>query len=431
MRRILLTFLLATSCHAEYVCQQCAEVQPTATATAIPTATPRPVRTVTFTESNAIIGNPGIGFQTTRATKAQVSNPRNIPLLHATFRTCMHQLNPSPNAFDWTEIDNFLTAAAAQGQTVQLGVIVYDPYDCSGWLRNYIPSVAVYCSTENPSRTYYAPDWNNSTVQLRHRQFIEAMAAKYNNDPRVDSVDLRSVGDYGEWHHSCLKYRSNNQLLPMPSEQARRAIIKDYHDYFTNKPLVHILDDQISREESLARNAGWRADCWGGANHEGPGGLYAQWMANPDMANQWRNAIVDLEPCGSMLSGDFCTKVQQALIKQASRINTKNNLNMSDAQWTCGQNLLRKLGYRIVVDRVVIDGQTLTITLRNVGIAPNYKPIKLEAGSSSVMLTRIMPNETKIIALNSATPVTLKLLMEGREVRTANNEYANGGLLIP
>lgn len=424
--------------HADYICQgPCVPVVAAATATATvqPTPTAMP-RVITFTESQAIIGNPGVGFQTTRETKAQVSNPRNIPLLHATFRTCMHQLNPSPGVFDWSEIDNFLTAANAQGQTVQLGVIAYDPYDCGGWLRNYVSSTAAYCSTENPSRTYYVPDWNNSTVQLRHRQFIEAFAAKYNNDPRVGSVDLRSMGDYGEHHHSCLKSRATNQPIPAPSDAARRAVVKDYYDFFTNKPLLHILDDfypaaPVGRQEAIARGGGWRADCWGG-HHEDS--LYPQWLTNPvGMLTLWQRARVDLEPCGLLTSTSYMSlvrKIDEAIEKHASVINTKNDIAFSDAQWPEWQRLLRKLGYRIVVDSVTIDGQNLTIRLRNVGIAPNYRPIKIEAGSNSITVTRIMPNEPRIVALQATTPTQLKFSIDGRTVRTANNEW-NGGLSVP
>lgn len=403
--------------------------------TQTPTRTPTPaasVRTVLLTESDAIFANPEIGLQTTRKTKAQVNNPRNIPLSMATFRTCAHQINPSPGVFDWSEFDNFLAAANAQGQTVQLGLIMYDPYDCSGWLKATLPSIGVYCSSENPTRTYYAPDWNSTAVQGAHRALIQAFAAKYNNDPRVDSVDVRSIGDYGEWHHSCLKVRSTNAAHPMPSEAARRAIIKDYHDYFTKKPLIHILDDAVSRTEAINRGAGWRADCWGG-HHEDD--LYPGWLSSPvDMSGVWDHSLVALEPCGgadALQSTSYMSimrKVDEAIEKHASAINARSPIDFPDSQWTQWQRLLRKLGYRFVVRRYDVGAGTI-FTLENVGNAPNYKPIQLKYGGEVRLLEKIMPGQIVTRAFTS-NGGTLTAAMDVRPVQLANVEYVNGGIEV-
>lgn len=452
MKKLILSILFASTASADYTCQSCspytpvATAIPTATSTATPqptvtpthtatpqaTNTPNPVVTINFQEdTQAIFPNPGIGWQTTRRTKAQVTNPRNIPLTHATFRTCAHQVNPSPGVFDWSEFDNFLTAANAQGQTTQLGLIMYDPWDCGGWLRNHVPSIQVFCSTENPGRSYWVPDWNHSTAQTRHRELMQAFAAKYNNDPRVDSVDARSAGDFGEWHHSCIKVRATGQAHPMPSTQARRAIIKDYHDFFT-KPLVHILDDQISREEALARAGGFRFDCAGGTQHEGPGNLYAQWYANPPMHEHWRDAPIEAEPCGDFFSSTFpiATKVDQLIAKHVSRFNSKNSLSPSNAAWPEVQRLLRKLGYRFVLRRAVIN-QGLTLHIENVGIAPNYKPLRVENATTgaAVTLSKVMPGETRLAVLPGNVGDVIRFSMDGKAVRTANTTW-NGGVRI-
>lgn len=444
---VLLYALVAAVGHADSYCPcacvpvtPAATVTPTRTATPVPTSTPtmaptvtpNPVVTILFQEdTQAIFANPGIGFQTTRKTKSQVANPKNIPLTHATFRTCMHQINPSPGQYNWAEIDSFLTAANAQGQTTQLGMIAYDPYDCGGWLKNYVQGVDAFCSTENPNRTYWVPDWNNSTVQLRHRDFIAAFAARYDSDPRVDSIDLRSIGDYGEWHHSCLKVRSTGIALPMPSEAARNKIIKDYHDFFINKPLVHILDDAVARQEAVSREAGWRADCWGG-HHEDT--LYPGWLTSPvNMLSLWQTVPVALEPCGALTSTSYMSivrRVDEAIEKHASLINTKNGISGTtfDAQWPEWQRLLRKLGYRFVLRKAsVIDGGFI-LEIQNVGIAPNYKPLKVENATRGgfISLSRIMPNETRIMSLPGVMGDVVRFSIDGKPVRTANTTWQNG-----
>lgn len=434
-------------------------VTPTATRTATPSTTPTKTPTATPTQQgiaeiiftptylDAVIPNPGVGFQTTRKTKAQVTNPRGIPLLHATFRTCMHQLNPSPGVFSWGEFDSFLTAAAAQGQKVQLGVIAYDPYDCSGWLRSFVPSTLVYCTEENPTHNYYIPDWNSATTKARHREFQQAFAARYNNDSRVESVDLRSVGDFGEWHHSCIRNRATNQPVPMPSESSRRAIIKDYHDFWTNKRLVHILDDEISREEALERSAAWRYDCAGGTNHEQVGvcpqpplnssKLYCKWMSIPPMWEEWRVNRVDAEPCGDLYSTTFpmATKVDQLLQKHVSMLNTKNSLSPSNPNWVEVQRLLKFMGYRYSIDEVRILPNSVNVNWRNTGVAPCYEDYKFAIKVGNIVNERAACKLPGIFA-DSATfslppgnyPVKLAITKNGVPVvQFANVERDSDG----
>jgi len=455
--------LASTACAQEiYQCTSCVLVQPTATKSPTPTSTstftatpsatptrtltPSPTATNTATaipptntptaaptiqvinfeeDTQVIFPSPFMGLQTTRATKSQVSNPRNIPFSLATFRTCMHQLNTAPGVFNWSEFDQFLALAHADGQKVQLGVIAYDPYDCGGWLRNYVPSTLAFCEFENPGRSYYVADWNSPTTLARHREFVQAFAAKYNNDPRVESIDLRSVGDYGEWHHSCLRVKATGVALPMPTEATRRQVIKDYHDFFTNKHLFHIIDDRVSRVESLARGAGRREDCLGGSQHEGPGKLYDQWLHDPDMTEQWKTARIDEEPCSALISGDVCSKANLALGRHASTINTRGGLSATDTQWACAQDLLRKMGYRFVIRRAEVGAGT-TFILTNVGVAPNYHPLVLSFAGQNITITeKVLPGQ--IVARTfSATSGTLTASMLGLPVRTANKEWSNG-----
>lgn len=369
-----------------------------------------------------------MGFQTTRKTKAQVTNPRSIPLTHATFRLYCNEVNPSPGVFNWSYIDSFLTSAAAQGQKVQLGLVCYDP-DGGDWLKGTLTGFTYHCS--DGGGNHFAPNFDNAAVQGAHRSLIQAFATKYNNDARVESIDVRSFGSYGEWHHYCLINNATGQALQMPTEANRRKIIQDYRDFFTDDKLVDILDDKVSRQEALAYKLGWRADCWGGTQHEGPGKLYDQWMHDPSMMDAWKDAPVDLEPCGSMLSNTFpmATKVQQAFDKHVSRINSKNDLSPTDAQWTELQKLVRKIGYRFVVRKAYIaDGTGFDV--ENVGIAPNYRPIDFKyAGQTIQIPEKILPGIIKFFRFDARSG-TLTASIDGEPLRLANTEW-NNGIVIP
>lgn len=449
MKLLAFLFVLLSACHAnaEYTCQSCVQVLPTATATAIATstatpnptatatplptatATPNPIVTINFAEDTQIIfPSVGVGFQSTQRPLNEVSNPRGIPSTSEVFRWYMHETNSAPGVFNWSLVDAAKNKAVAQGQTLNVGWIAFDPYGGS-WLRNHIPGTMTRC-TEEGGGSYFAPDFNSPTTQQRHKEFVEAFAARYGDDPAIEHVDARSWGSYGENHHYCQVVTSTGAPLPLPSTTARALIIKHYNDALPNKLKVVILDDVISRTEGKRLGMGWRADCFGGINHEGT--LYPQWLNNPDMKEVWRDAPVLLEPCGALSSTSYpiATKIDQIIAKHASLINTKNGFNVPENQWSEWQRLLRKLGYRFVLRRAVIN-QGLTLHIENVGIAPNYKPLRVENATTGVAVTlsKVMPGETRLAVLPGNVGDVIRFSMDGKVVRTANQTWNNGVLL--
>lgn len=344
-----------------------ATVTPTPTATK--TATPTPVLDVIFRPAafSGALANPGIGFQTTQKPITEVSNPRNLPSTSEVFRFYAEEVNPSPGVFTWGILDNAITKAKAAGQKLNVRIIMYDPYGGS-WLKGYIPGFSTRCTTEGGG-TYFAPDFDSPVAQQRHRELISAFATRYNNNDTVEYVDIGSVGSYAEWHNYCQVKVPQGTALPMPQPASLRLVVKDYRD-LVKKQLVGLLDDKTSREEILKYGLGWRRDCWGG-HHETD--LYPYWMADPDMTEEWKRAVVLLEPCGSMTSGtDPKKKVDQALAPHASAVNTKNGFTFTDAAYPEWARLLKNLGYRFVIEEVRLFGENLSMKWRNDGVAPCY-----------------------------------------------------------
>lgn len=423
--RFLLAILLLTACsaQAEYVCQSCVEVVSTATPTVTPTSTATPAPTaqvITFHEdTNAIFASPGVGWQTTQVPitdRTRFQNIHNLPSTSEVFRLYAEEVNSAPGVFNWSLVDNARNRALAAGQTLNFRFVMFDPYGGS-WLRNHIPGRNTRCTTEGGG-TYFAPDFDSPVTQQRHKELIDAFAARYGNDPTIEHVDAGSHGSYAEWHHYCQVIAGTSTALPLPSQASRRLIMKHYNDALPTKTKVLILDDIVSRTEGKNYGFGWRADCWHG-HHETS--LYPGWLANPDMTQVWQNAPVLLEPCGNISSwGDIGVAVDQAIARRASLINSKNYVDISAAQLPEIRRLLRKLGYRFVVRQARVDGGT-TFTIENVGIAPNYSPITLKFAGESKTLDKIMPG-TVVQRSFLATAGTLTAEMGSRPVRFANVE---------
>lgn len=414
--------LLLSLLKADYICQVCTEVTPTATATATATATPPQVKIVSYTEdTNVIFASPQMGFQSTQKPINEVNNPRSVPSTSEVFRFYAEEVNPSAGNFTWSILDNAINKANAAGQTLNIRIVTYDPYGGS-WLRGVIPGYN-FRETYEGNGVYFSPDFIKSSALGASQSLLQALANRYNNNSTVEHIDIGTLGSYGEWHHFAMVDPNTNSPIPMPSEQPSAALVHQYKDLFPNKQRLLILDGQWARKYGK-EFAGWRADCWGG-HHETT--LYPQWMTSPvDLREQWRNFPVALEPCGSMLSGNLALKVDQAIAKHASLINTKNAFTYSDAQWAEIRRLLTKLGYRIVVRRAEIRPGLVTLTIENVGIAPNYSPIEFRLGGFTVIIQKLMPNVITTLNFPVPTPATLTLRMAGKNFRSANVEWNNG-----
>lgn len=433
---------LVAGAEAQWLCGQCIPITavptatntptktptPAPTMTATPTRTPAPIRTINFTESQAIFGNPGVGFQTTQKPMNEVSNPRGFPSRSMTFGVYAEEINPQPGGFYWVPIDVAIAKARYTNQKINLRIFMYDPYG-GKWLKGTVPGRDTRCTSEGGG-TFFAPDFDSPITQSRHQALLNAVAARYNSNPTIEHIDIRSIGSFGEWHNECQVIAGTNTPLPLPSDASKRIIIEQYKNAFPDKLQVLILDDIVARTEGRLF-AGWRADCWGG-HHEVD--LYppnlplpAGWLGHPDMQSVWQNKPVLLEICGQdPYAGNWALKVDQAIAKHASLVNLKNRLNPSDLQLADSQRLLRKLGYRIVVRKATIESGAITLLIENVGIAPNYRPLEIKVGSDIKVLDRLMPNVLTSITFAASAPSTATFSIGGESVQTANAEWNNG-----
>src|ERR1019366_9614520 len=73
----------------------------------------------------------------------------------------------------------------------------------------------------------------------RLKIFIQALAAKYDNNPDVAWIDIRSYGNYGECHTWGLDVsRDPNENSVALTVDGLRQYIKMYTDAFHNKQLI-------------------------------------------------------------------------------------------------------------------------------------------------------------------------------------------------
>lgn len=146
------------------------------------------------------------------------------------------------NEYDWSTIDHLLTLCAENGRT--LGWRIY-PVNSSAKEEDkpgsgeHVPQYIydegcpfVEATIKGTDKTIRVPDWSNPIYIQACKDFAAEMARRYDGDKRVEFIDIRSFGNWGEWHCS--------QLIgsEMPSEEIQKDMIAYYASVFKTTQLV-------------------------------------------------------------------------------------------------------------------------------------------------------------------------------------------------
>ncbi len=158
-------------------------------------------------------------------------------------------LNPQEDVYNWDEIDSMLEACAAHGKTLGIRVVPYHTGSGNdanyGEAYNFVPQWvydkgatmddATY-KYKNTSAHIHIPTWSNSVYIEAHKKFVAALAERYDGDPRLEYVEIRAFGNFGEWHTS--QFNGN----PMPSEEQQMDMIGYYKSVFKNTTVCAMSD---------------------------------------------------------------------------------------------------------------------------------------------------------------------------------------------
>ena len=398
--------------------------------------------TVRPVETDELLANPGVGAVT-------FGYPRNSPVLRnmpAWMPSTVHYnrwgwgvLEPQPGKIDHEFLDKLLRESRASGQKYAFGIMCCDP---SGkrdsplhrhplWLKEVGGKEIQADYLKNPC---VIPDMDDPVVLARHVDFIKRLGERYDGHPDLESVDIGSVGWWGEWHMT----GSTNEQVRMPTKENCTRIIDAYLAAFKKTPLLMSMLTPASGaygggqtgpwkrvpkvEECTAyatqRGTGWRANALG---HVPPGrgghmrSLYPPSIKSADIRDAWKSAPVFWETYSgyaSWVKESLPVRwiLNYALATHASHINLNGDSDMKSFPKEPGflsemERFLRRLGYRLVLKELahpdqIKAGDALTISMKwqNVGSAPCYKPYRLAyrltnaSGRSEVFVGKLTVN---------------------------------------
>lgn len=154
------------------------------------------------------------------------------------------KLNPRKGEYDWTELDKLLDELAKHGMGYALRVLPYTPSPINGndtpaekydWTPAWVYAEGAKKTTatlQGKGFLAQVPVWDDSVYLWAAKEFATALAAKYDGDPRIEYIDIRSFGEWGEWHASHLDGSE------MPSEKIQMEMLDHYASVFHKTQLV-------------------------------------------------------------------------------------------------------------------------------------------------------------------------------------------------
>jgi hypothetical protein len=349
-------------------------------------------------EIDEVLVNPGMGIQTFQRFNGDALNsglkwseegptaklPGAASRAHfpgssiAYCRWFWETLEPEHGKVRWEILDQALAEAREHGQALAIRLMPYDQkhplpewYRKSGARRANRPS--------DKDGEIWQPDFTDPLYEKYWGELVAAAGARYDGHPDLATVDISSIGYWGEgWSPY------------MPEFSYQKKLIDVWLEAFKRTPLLMNFDQDAALAYGTQHGAGWRLDCWGdmrsttGAHWCHMLDFYPQQIVRAGVQEVWQRSPVSLESCWvpgywKEQGWDLDYILQQALRWHVSSVNLKSSA--IPAEWEKPfEEFQKKMGYRFILRRLeypraVKAGAMMAMHMwwRNAGVAPVYR----------------------------------------------------------
>ncbi len=157
--------------------------------------------------SNDVLLNPGKGWVLYGSPYDQSAST----MAYATVgyvRYDWSSIEPTEGQYNWSLIDNDLNAWVSQGKQFAFGVMNADSSSKEQYVTPHWVfadgAASVRCTTfddlTGQTGIQYEPVWDNPVFLQKVKDFLAALAQRYDNNSHIAYIDVRSYGNWGEQH---------------------------------------------------------------------------------------------------------------------------------------------------------------------------------------------------------------------------------------
>ena len=336
-----------------------------------------PPQTFTLSYAAAPADNPLKGFMPYQGSYA-------FPHSLEWFYLPLKDLQTGYSTFTWDALDAHLTAIAARGHQAIFRVYLDYP-DVAYGVPDFLSSVSKHAYTDygnGTDATSYSPDYSNPDLQRAVLNFIAALGARYDNDPRVGFITAGLLGFWGEWH-----------TYPYDTWAPAPAFMNQVLDAFQSAfPHTMVLAREPKASVTMDRpRLGFHDDSFAYTTVGSTDWYFWPKIVAANLQDCWKNRPIggEVRPeVQSCLWNDTpCTPADQGFDLCVSTTHASWMLNHGAFTGGLGATQLARattgaqsLGYTLHVPRATLEspqvGKVLqgTVTLENRGVAPFYYP---------------------------------------------------------
>jgi Domain of unknown function (DUF4832) len=306
-----------------------------------------------------------------------------------------NDFEPTQGNYNFTLIDNEIQAAKTRHGRFGMRIMPLCQ-DCATHTYNGAQSSIPddLAAVSNPliaappgeSTPYLLPDWNSEAYLTRLQQTLNAIGARYKDEPTFAWFDVSSYGNWGEFHlwpfsETGGSYDTSTQR-PITDANAQR-IVQMNAAAFAGKLLVINSEQQAALAEAVATTSppiGIRVDCLGA---DGLGGGQSPIEAVAGALDHWRTAPFITEWCQTNIGGSgadlFVQGAQQVSTYHVSMLSSGNFTNppAAGAEATAFRQANVTAGYRLrtsSVDVQINSAGDVAVSMQwvNDNVAPTY-----------------------------------------------------------
>jgi hypothetical protein len=355
---------------------------------------------------SAVTNNPLKGFMP--YTGSYTTFPYSMEWSYLPLRSLMS----GPTNFDWSSLDNLLTTDAGRGHQTVFRVYLDYPTLPTG-IPQYLldDGLATYSYDDyGNDGISVCPDYSNALLQVALTNFVEALGARYDGDPRIGFITVGLLGFWGEWH----TYPHTNWFA---SDAVQNEVLTAYGLAFSKTKL---LVRWPSGTNPGSRLIGYHDDSFCYQTIDPPSYMFLALLKAAGETNKWMTQPIggEVYPPEQLCIWDTtqtnCVPQGQAFSNCVALTHASWMLNQGvfDPGFTGPQQALalagsQSLGYELYVSNAMILDATVTgplnVTLQitNTGVAPFYYdwPVLLGALDSSNQLIKTWPTTWRLSAI--------------------------------
>ena len=146
-------------------------------------------------------------------------------------RFTWNALEPTEGNYDWSPIENGIEKYGARGMKFSFGVMGMDTSTARPTTPEWVFNAgAAHVTDKNGIKQ---PQQADDVYMAKMKNFVTALANKYDGDTRIEFIDIRSYGNYGEFHGI---YAPDGYTSLTPEQ--KQAHIDMYADAFKKTQLI-------------------------------------------------------------------------------------------------------------------------------------------------------------------------------------------------